>query len=356
MKRIDERDVMFSRSNYTRGTPEYEDYYKRNPENKDIDDSIRSKPNLCSPGTMSYDPINSPMAESAFMFLSDIKNLSEVNPNPNKVEIAPKVITERIKGYTKFYGANLVGITKMKDYHYYSHRGRHVENYGEEITSKDMHTYGIVFAVEMDKEMINRSPMVSEIIATSKAYVDVSVIGMVLSYYISSLGYEARNHMDANYLVVCPLVAKDAGLGEIGRNGILTTREYGSRVRLGIVTTNLPLIEDDSIDFGLEDFCDICNNCSRTCPGKAIPKEDKPLVHDVNRWQINQEQCYDRWRSLGTDCGICISSCPFSQNLDFMQGIDNFKGNTDLINSILKQYKEKYISRPFIPTPPDWLK
>lgn len=356
MKRIDERDVMFSRATYTEGTPQYEDYYKRNPDKKDQDDLIRSKPNLCSPGTMSYDPINSPMADAPFMFLNDIRKLSEGMPNPNKVEVSPEIITKRIKGYAEFYGANLVGITKMKDYHYYSHRGRHPENYGDEVTPKDMHTYGIVFAVEMDKDMINRAPMVSEVITTSKVYVDVAIIGMVLSYYIRNLGYEARNHMDANYLVVCPLVAKDAGLGEIGRNGILTTQKYGSRVRLGVVTTNLPLIEDEPIDFGLSDFCDICNNCARTCPGKAIPKDEKPIVDGIERWQITQESCYDRWRSLGTDCGICISSCPFSQNLDFMEGIEDFTGKHDLIYSILEQYKKKFITRPYIKDAPEWLK
>jgi ferredoxin len=354
MKRIDERDTMFARVNYKEGTPQYEDYYKRNPDKKDIDTAITSKPNLCSSGTMSFDPVNSPMAEAAFMFLNDIKHLSEGAVNTERVEVDPEIITRRIKGYARQYGAKLVGITKLKDYHYYSHRGRHAENYGEEI--KNFHKYGIVFAVEMNKDMLNRAPMVSEIIETSKCYVDAAVIGMVMSYYLRQLGWEARNHMDANYLLVAPLAARDAGLGEIGRNGILTTAKYGSRVRLGVVTTDLELVEDEPIDFGLSDFCSICNNCAITCPGKAIQREGQVDVDGVQRWKVNQENCYNMWRSLGTDCGICISSCPFSQELEDIRDVATFKDKPELIKQVLDNYKKKHNTRPFIKGHPEWLK
>lgn len=353
MKRIDERHTMFARMNYKEGTYQYNDYYKNNQDKKDLDDEIRKKPNLCSPGTMSYDPINSPMAEAAFMFLQDIHSLAEKSPAENRIEVSKDIISNRLKGLAIHYGACLANTLEMKDYHYYSHRGRLNESYGEEVTS--LHPYGIVFAVEMDKDMLNRGPQVSEIIETSKAYVDVSIIGMILSYYIRSLGYEARNHMDANYLVVAPLVALDGGIGDIGRNGIITTRKYGSRVRLGVVTTNMPLNQDPKDTFGLDYFCDLCRNCSIVCPGKAIEKGDKTLINDDLRWQIDQEKCYDRWRSLGTDCGICISACPFSQGID-MDHIKTFKDNPEEVKNILKTFRDTYKIRPYIKDPPSWLK
>ncbi|MCM0647696.1 4Fe-4S dicluster domain-containing protein [Clostridium swellfunianum] len=354
MKRIDERDTMFARMNYSEGTPQYEDYYRRNPDKKDSDDVIRSKPNLCSEGTMSYDPVNSPIAEAAFMFLSDIKHLSEGEVNPNKVEFSPEAATRRLKGLALQYGAKLVGITKLEDYHFYSHRGRHNENYGEKVTNT--HKYGIVFAVEMKKEMLNRAPMVSEIIETSKCYVDAAVIGMVLSYYLRHIGYEARNHMDANYLLIAPLVARDAGLGQIGRNGVLTTKDYGSRVRLGVVTTNLELITDKPFDFGLHDFCELCGNCAVICPGKAIPKDSMKEINGLKRWQITQENCYNLWRNIGTDCGICLAGCPFSQEVETMKTAESYKDNPELIKQAVDEYKSKYKTRPFIKDQPEWLK
>jgi len=353
MKRIDERDTMFARMNYEEGTPQYEEYYGRNQEKKVIDDEIRKKPHLCGEGTATYNPINSPVAVANFKFLNDIKILSEGSSNPIKVDVDKEVITKRIKGLAKHYGASLVGITKMTDYHYYSHRGRHSDTYGNEV--KTDHPYGIVFAVEMDKEMINRSPQISEIIETSKGYVDTAVIGMLISYYIRELGYEARNHMDANYLLVAPLVARDGGLGDIGRNGILITKEHGSRVRLGVVTTDINLISDERIDFGLGDICMECNRCVRTCPGKAIPKDGPQNINGMVRWQIKQEDCYTMWRSLGTDCGICISSCPFSQGIE-ANLIDEIKNSKKVIEKILQNHDDKHGIRPYIKDPPEWLK
>lgn len=354
MKRVDERDTIFARVNYKKGSAAYEDYYSRNPEKKAIDDSLRTRPNLCEEGTMTYSELNSPMASSAFQFLNDIKHLSEGSVNPVKAESNKKIFTKRIKGFAKHYGAKLVGITKLQDYHFYTHRGRHEEVYGQEINLN--HKYAIVFAVEMDKDMINRGPMIAEVIETSKAYVEVSIIGMILSYYIRSLGYEARNHMDANYLLMPVLVARDAGLGEIGRNTVLTTKEYGSRVRLGVVTTNLELDVDEPICFGLEDFCKLCKNCSHTCPSQSLSNETERETNGNLNWVIDQETCYVKWRYLGTDCGMCIASCPFSQEMDSVKNIDTFKDNEVLIDTVLSEFRKKYGKKPFVPGNPNWLR
>ena len=347
MKRVDERDTMFARMSYNVGSNEYKDYYKRNPEKKVIDDEIRKKPNLCSKGTRTYDELYSPFASAPFEFLSDIKSFSdgEVNKDRKYIDNISE-FTEKLKAYAKFYGANLVGITEMKDEFYYEKRGRHKENYGEVIERKDMLPYGIVFAVEMDKEKIEKAPMLDEVIATSKAYVDVATIGMVISYYLRSLGYEARNHMDANYLVRLIPVAKSAGIGEIGANGLLVTKEYGPRIRLGVVTTNLKFKADKEVDFGLRYFCEKCEICIKTCPAKAIELVDN--LYAEKTYRHNQEKCYDKWRYFGTDCGICISMCPFSKKENIIKDLDTFKGEDNYIKAILRQVKEDNIRRTII--------
>lgn len=353
MKRIDERDTMFSRMSYKEGTKQYEDYYSRKPDKKPIDDELRSLPQICGEGTATYSEIHSPIADAAFEFLHDIKELAEGKPNPVKTTIDSKAMSEKLKKLAKYFGANLVGIAKMEDYHYYSHRGRHPEVYGEEVEAS--HKYGIVFAIEMDKEMINRAPQIEELIAVSKGYMDTAILGMWLSYYIRNLGYEARNHMDGNYKVVAPLVAEKAGLGEIGRSGLLITKDYGQRVRLGVVTTDMPLICDEESPYGLKEFCKVCNKCSLTCPGKAIPKEGMKEIDGVMRWQIDQESCYRMWRSLGTDCGICLSSCPFSQGVDRSLA-DKIMDSKDAVAQILVDHKEKHGIRPYIRQPLDIVK
>ncbi len=353
IKRFDERDIIFARMNYKNDTPEYEDYYSRNPHKKDMDDAFRAMPQLGGEGTATYDPINSPIVDACFRFLGDIKKFSEGQTQRGKNQsVDSNVITKRIKGIAQFYNAKLVGITQMREYHYYSHRGRPEGSYGERI--EKYHKYGIVFAVEMDKEMIFSAPQLPEAVAVTKGYVEAAVIGMVLSYYIRELGFEARNHMDGNYLVVAPLVAQDAGLGEIGRNGLLITKEYGPRVRLGVVTTDLPLSADSRLELGIAQFCRECEKCVRTCPGKAIPSGPENKTDGVMRWQINPDQCYQRWRALGTDCGICLASCPLSDDIP-EELLGKIRTSADIRKEILENHEKKHGIRPYNKEKPEWL-
>ena len=104
---------------------------------------------------------------------------------------------------------NFISTLTRKD-HFYSHRGRKPEIYGDVIDVD--HSYAIVFAVEMEKDKIDLAPAIEESIETSRIYVKISIVGMILAYYLRRLGYEARNHMDANYLLPLPSLAEEAGL------------------------------------------------------------------------------------------------------------------------------------------------
>lgn len=351
MQQYDERDMMFARMNLKKGSWQYDDYYARHPEKKEVDEQLRQLPEMGQPGSVMYDEINSKIADAAFMYLSDIRNYSEGRAASKKVIADPETFTRRVKGLGKFYHADLIGITKVKKEHYYSYRGRHEENYGEKV--KDNATYAIAFAVAMDKEMMMSAPALPEMLATTRGYVEAATIGMVIAYFIRSLGYDARNHMDANYLVSVPDVAVDAGLGEFGRNGMLLTKEYGACVRLGVVTTNIPLIPDKKESFHVRQFCEQCKRCSMTCPGKAISKEPKYDEEGTMQWKIQSEQCYKRFRSLGTDCGICIANCPLTYGIaaDKVNRLDEESVRTE----ILTKFKETYPIRPINRQPADWL-
>lgn len=352
MKSYDERDNMFARMNLTQGSPEYEEYYQRHPELKEIDDSLREMPDHGEPGSATFHKVHTPLVGSAFQFLSDMKHLSEGKPDAIKTSVpSPEEMTKLLKGLAGLYGAKLTGVTAMDDRHFYSHRGRETANYGETVDCN--HPYGIVFAVEMDEEMIFRAPDVPEALGAVKGYVDAAIIGMILSYYIRSLGYQARNHMDGNYLVIAPLVAEDGGLGEIGRHGLLITKEYGPRVRLGVVTTDLPLVPDTKVSFGVPEFCHLCNRCALSCPGKAIPKGEQQIIDGEARWKISDIACYQRWRMLGTDCGICVASCPFSKELN-RDAVENMADSPELMRQILRDFNRKYPFRPVIREPVPW--
>ena len=130
---------------------------------------------------------------------------------------------------------------------------------------------------------------------------------------IRGLGYPARAHIDGNYRVVAPLVARDAGLGEIGRMGLLMTPELGPRVRLGVVTTDLRLVPDPRReDPSALDFCRVCKKCAENCPSRSIPLGDREAIDGALRWRIDADTCFRYWNLTGTDCGRCMAVCPYS--------------------------------------------
>ena len=328
--RIDERDVMFSRMSYKSGTKQYDDYYDKNPNKKEFDDELRAKPSLCSQDTPTYDEMLCAGVDANFMFLSDIKHLCDGKPHGEKKEVDSVEIANYIKKLAKHYGALDVGTSIVDDEFFYSKRGRHPEVYGQNV-DESLKT-AIVYSVKMEQDLINTAPNASSCLEASKAYVDAAMIGMQISYMIRNLGYNARCHMDGNYLLRATPLAEKAGIGQVGRNGVLITKSNGCFARLGVVTTDMNIVLDNKRDYGIVEFCKLCKMCVKTCPGKTITDSD-----DEKDWYIDQQKCYSVWRNVGTDCGVCLSSCPIGQEIDV---IDIEKLSVDEKKEFIAKYKK----------------
>ena len=308
--RIDERDVMFSRRLLEPGSDRYEEYYRRNPANKELDDRFRALPGLLEEGAKYYHPLIFAAADSTFSAVESFQPSVEGRTARNRVITTEQKVTTFIKHWALEIGAVSVGIAELKDYHFYSTVGRGVD-YGQSI--EPAHKYAVAVTVEMDKYMLDRAPRGPAVMESAQQYLAAGAIALQIAGFIRRLGYPARAHIDANYRVVCPLVARDAGLGEIGRMGLLMTPELGPRVRISAVTTDLPLIPDQpGYDPSVVDFCTHCRKCADVCPSAAIPVGDRINIDGVRRWRINSEDCYTFWCAAGTDCGRCVSVCPYS--------------------------------------------
>ena len=309
--RIDERDIMFSRNLLQPGSERFEEYYQRHPDKKALDDKFRKRPGLMGVGALYYDPFTAAATEASFKTVAAFHALLDQEEAARQQEaIDPAGMAHFLKQWARKLGAVSVGITELKAHHLYSVIGRG-ERYGQPVELA--HTFALALTVEMEELFLDRAPHGPTAMESAQQYLNSGAIAVQLAEFLRFLGYSARAHIDGSYRVVCPLVARDAGLGEIGRMGLLMTPKLGPRVRLAVVTTDMPLVADERVrDLTMIDFCRRCLKCANACPSKAISFEDRLEIDGVRRWQINSEACFTYWCTVGTDCAICMRTCPYS--------------------------------------------
>jgi reductive dehalogenase len=227
-------------------------------------------------------------------------------------------MSERVKQAGHFYGADLVGITKVNPLWVYSHYFELASGKYEKLEIP--YKYAIVMGIEMKWPEINMTPGPEASAATALAYSQMAEVAGSLAKYIRALGYEAIPC--GNDTTQSIPLAIDAGLGELGRNGLLISPEYGPRQRICKVLTNLPLIPDKPIDFGMRSFCETCHSCAGSCPVNAVRKEDRTTEQTsisnrpgILRWPVDVAKCYLFWEENGTDCSNCVAACPWAMNL-----------------------------------------
>jgi len=357
MKKYDERETMFSRLGLIKGTKEYKDFYKKNPDLKDVDDAFRGI-NFRNQLRKDEDfkALFFPMISNNKLFIKSLHDLVDDYPIKDKQKIKSS-FSNNIKEIVKYYGATEVGITKLDEYSYYSHFGGlsealGINTYNKEI--KEDYKTAIVFTVKMDLEMINRAPNFEELLATEEAYLKVAQVGARLSVYLKSLGYDAFLNSSEIYLSPLVPLAYDAGLGEIGMSNHLVTIEHGDNVRLGAVFTNMELDIDTPVDFGLTEFCKHCALCLINCPSSAISHLPR-MVNDRQFYKFDENRCFSIWSKAGTDCGVCIQSCPFTQGVD-LEKVKIMKDNPEIMNEIIHNHLEKYGRRKYTKNELDILK
>jgi reductive dehalogenase len=146
----------------------------------------------------------------------------------------------------------------------------------------------------------------------------MAFVAGLLAQFIRGLGYKAIPCGNDTALSIP--IAIEAGLGELGRNGLLITEKFGPRVRLCKVFTDLPLVPDEPHFFGVEEFCRKCLKCAEDCPSQAISSGEKTTGAlnrsnnpGVLKWPVNAEQCYKYWIANRLDCANCISVCNFNK-------------------------------------------
>lgn len=355
-ERFDERDIVFSRTRLEPGSKRYREYYETHPEKHPIDEKNRANPGLLSPKARKADPLIFPAAGACFDLTETLRDAVDGPIADDKMDASPGEFTSIIKGLALHLGAVDVGVAQLKKGHIYSHIGRGSGNYGDPIELP--HRFAIAFTVEMDYALMGCAPDAPVILESARKYVDAAMIAIELGSLCRRLGYPARAHIDGNYRVIAPLVARDAGLGEIGRMGILMTPRLGPRVRLGIITTDLPLVPDPPFNGrGMIDFCGICLKCAENCPSLAISFEGRTQDNVGLRWKLDEDRCFSYWKVIGTDCGLCMTVCPYSHPDNWAHNlVRSMASRSGFARRAARALDDLYYGRkPAHRKPPDWV-
>jgi len=330
--RFPEKDHCIYRSLYD---PDFQHYHK----------TIRSgMKDLVNSGTNGYSRVDLALAAASWTVNKHMPYAYEKFPkhspqdyipqeirNSKPEEITKEQLSLYIKKAAQFFGASLVGITRLDKKWLYKTK---VELYSTSILQKQKDlifpevtlpediSHAIVMAIEMNADGINCAPTFLEFASAGLGYSKMSFVIACLAQFIRNLGYKAMPCANDTALSI-PL-AVDAGLGALGRIGILITKEFGPRIRLCKVLTNMPLLEDNpDMEFinQVNERCKSCRNCAEACDFEAISFDKNPNYKTYSKsnnmgtkkWYVDVEKCYEAWIHHSTDCAKCIKACPYSK-------------------------------------------
>jgi epoxyqueuosine reductase len=118
------------------------------------------------------------------------------------------------------------------------------------------------------------------------------------------------------------MAATSAGLGWIGKNGLLISADYGPRLSLATVLTDAPLAPDAPMEHSL---CGDCTLCVQYCPSQAITGSDwsrsSPFVELVRLGACRSHKAAKRATNGKPNCGLCINICPYGRRVESQQNL-----------------------------------
>lgn len=146
-------------------------------------------------------------------------------------------------------------------------------------------------------------------------------------YHASNAAYHAALKLEAQLLregcfakanVSYPAkeAAVRAGLGIIGKNSLLITPEYGSRVVIILMATGIAVPDDSTSDASARQAaCLNCGRCAKACPAGAIDQEgmshpERCLRNFMMEGVVVPEELRSRMGMRFIGCDVCQRVCP----------------------------------------------
>lgn len=128
--------------------------------------------------------------------------------------------------------------------------------------------------------------------------------------------FEYKGMVDTGALVDTA-VARRAGIGFIGKNGLVISKEFGSYMFLGELITNLDIEPDQPVDYD----CGDCNRCVTACPTSCLIGDGTMNAKRCLSFQTQDKGVMDlefrkKIKTVIYGCDICQICCPYNKGLD----------------------------------------
>jgi len=219
----------------------------------------------------------------------------------------PKENADRIKALCRQWGGSLFGVADLRSFR------------KEEILLPASLTerlpYGISVGFHLSDfilEEIEHQPTPLYFHHYQRVNILLDTIGLIVTSAIQDDGYRAvpipasqivdwktqKGHLSHKHM------AQAAGLGWIGRNNLLVNEQFGSRIRLVTILTDIPFVVSPPT---LRD-CGSCLDCLSVCPAGAIK---------VRQEEFDHLRCYEQLKTFAKTlhfshniCGVCVKACP----------------------------------------------
>ncbi len=248
-----------------------------------------------------------------------IDHLALIQPNPVAAGIAPipqdpESLTRHIKAAGYFLKADVVGTCHVPESAYYRH-----DKQGNEIPARNKNA--VVLVMRKDGPAM-RAATGSDWLGdplSFQSYQHLALVAETVANYIRRLGWDASAQYGPSfvdhYTVLLPPLLLAAGIGEVSRAGIILNPYLGLGFKAAAILTDMPIVPDRPVDFGLQRFCQACQICAQNCPSKAISMGDKGMYNGYETWKLDVRRCasFNFTNKNGTMCNRCVKSCPWTQ-------------------------------------------
>ena len=247
-----------------------------------------------------------------------IDHIALMEANPVAAQKAPipqdpENLSHHMKSVGYFLKADVMGVCKVPMSAYYSH-----DKQGNPIDVRFENAIVIVMRKELNAIRVSNGHDWMGDPISFQAYQHLGMVTETIANYVRRLGWDASAEYGPSfvnrYAVLLPPLLLAAGIGEVSRAGIILNPFLGLAFKAAVVLTNMPLVPDQPIDFGLQRFCQSCKICAKACPSKAISAGDKVMYNGYETWKLNTQRCasFNFTNKKGTMCNACVKSCPWS--------------------------------------------